>query len=86
MKPTLSKNYSEITLELDNWLEKLDKSDEESEVLDLENIIEGSYETTFEGIRIVFELESDLIFDFLAPEDIDTLSNSKLFLNNFLSM
>lgn len=81
MKPILSKSYAEFTLDLDNWIENLDKPEKESNSLELENIIDGSYITTYEGVKIAFELQSDLIFDFLTSEDLDTLSKSNSFLN-----
>lgn len=77
MKPTLKTSIVELTSQLDNWLENLDKEENEKEEIDYENMIEGSYETTFQGLKIVFELQSSRIFDFLLPEEIDILSQSK---------
>ena len=64
-----------------------DSSDDESDDNSLQNmepsssmsIIDGSYETTFDGIKMVFKLEQDLIFEFLEEEDLFSLGDADPF-------
>lgn len=87
MKPSISKNYKDFALDLDNWIDNLDKQTDDNDSVDIEDVIGGSYETTIQGVKIVFELEADRIFDFLSQDDMDILSEGKLsFITKFNSL
>lgn len=68
--------------EIDNWIDKLDESSEDDAKYDpIEQMIDGSYFDTSEGIKLVFQLKYILIFEFLDEKDHKSLARGK-FLNN----
>lgn len=64
---------------LQNFMSGFESSDEEDSE-DIQHssslsVIDGSFESTWEGIKLVFLLEQDLIFEFLAEKDLFKLGN-----------
>ena len=67
-------------INLDDWLENLDKFGSEDEnkedSLEFEDLINGNYSSIYQGIKIAFKISQDRILSFLDSEDKYTLSLS----------
>ena len=61
-----------------------DDEEYDEEALRLESIFEGSYNTLYQGVRIVFELEGQRLLSFLTKTDIGALNDGKFISGGFV--
>ena len=67
-------------INLDDWLDNLDKfepgeeSNNREDSLEFEDVVNGNYDSIYQGIKLVFKISQDRIFSFLDSEDKKSLS------------
>lgn len=68
--------------DFENWVDNIDNFITEDNGGDsdisIERVIDGDYDTIYQGLKIVMELNGDMILSFLGEEDLTELMFGKI--------